>query len=62
MKKANVLDAINDMPNDFDLEMLIEKLVFIEKVEAGLNQLENGKNTSHEDVKELVKNGKNHLD
>jgi predicted transcriptional regulator len=55
MKKANVLDAINDMPNDFDLEMLIEKLVFIEKVEAGLNQLENGKNTSHEDVKELVK-------
>lgn len=55
MKKANVIEAINEMPNDFDLELLIEKLVFIEKVEAGLAQLEEGKTSPHEDVKELVK-------
>jgi predicted transcriptional regulator len=55
MKKANAIEAINEMPNDFDLELLIEKLVFIEKVEAGLSQLEEGKTTPHEDVKELVK-------
>lgn len=39
------------MPYDFDLELLIEKLVFIEKVEAGLSQLEIRKTTPHEDVK-----------
>ncbi len=55
MKKTNAIEAINEMPNDFDLELLIEKLVFIEKVEAGLSQLEKGKTTPHEDVKELVK-------
>jgi len=55
MKKANALEAINELPNDFDLELLIEKLVFIEKVEAGLSQLEKGKTTPHEEVKELIK-------
>jgi hypothetical protein len=55
MKKTNVLEVINEMPSDFDLETLIEKLIFIEKVEEGLIQLESGKTTSHEAVKELVK-------
>jgi predicted transcriptional regulator len=30
-------------------------LIFIEKVEAGLKQLEEGKTISHENVKEIVK-------
>ena len=43
------------MPDDCDLELLIEKLVFLEKVEDGLFQLEDGKTVPHEDLKELVK-------
>ncbi|MEO5910870.1 MAG: hypothetical protein ABIP95_08275 [Pelobium sp.] len=55
MKKSNAMEAINEMPNDFDLELLIEKLVFIEKVEAGFIQLDEGKTQPHEEVKELIK-------
>jgi predicted transcriptional regulator len=55
MKKDSVLDAINDFPQEFELEELIEKLVFVEKVEKGLHQLEEGKTTSHEEVKEAIK-------
>lgn len=55
MKKTDAIDAINEMPKEFDLELLIEKLVFIEKVEEGLRQAETGNTVSHEKVKELVK-------
>jgi hypothetical protein len=55
MKKATTIKAINEMPDDFDLELLIKKLVFLEKVEDGLFQLEDGKIVPHEGLKELVK-------
>jgi hypothetical protein len=55
MKKDSVLDAINDFPQEFELEELIEKLVFVEKVEKGIHQLEKGKTTTHEGVKEAIK-------
>lgn len=55
MKKDSVLDAINDFPQEFELEDLIEKLVFVEKVEKGLQQLEESKTTTHEVVKEAIK-------
>jgi predicted transcriptional regulator len=34
---------------------LIERLVFVEKVEQGLAQLKKGKTVSHEKVKEMTK-------
>jgi predicted transcriptional regulator len=55
MKKDSALDAINDFPQEFELEDLIEKLVFVEKVEKGLHQLEEGKTATHEEVKEAIK-------
>ena len=54
MKKTDVIDAINEMPKKFDLESLIERLVFMEKVEEGLRQAEDGKTATHEKVKEIV--------
>lgn len=54
MKKTDVIDAINEMPKEFDLESLIERLVFMEKVEEGLKQAEDGKTVTHEKVKEIV--------
>ncbi len=55
MRREKALDIIKEFPQEFELEDLIEKLVFIEKVEQGLNQLENGKTVPHETVKEIVK-------
>ncbi|MEO6733042.1 MAG: hypothetical protein ABIN01_17595 [Ferruginibacter sp.] len=55
MKREKVLDTINGLPHEFELEELLEKLVFVEKVESGLKQLEAGKVISHDMVKEIVK-------
>ena len=49
------METIKDMPQDFELETLMEKLVFIEKVEKGIEQLESGNTITHEQVKQRVK-------
>ena len=55
MKKQKVLDTVNELPQEFDLEELIERLILIEKIENGLEQLDGGKSVSHNEVKEIVK-------
>jgi len=53
MKKEIVLEALKDLPRDFELDRLLDKLVFMEKVEKGLIQLEQGKTTDHDKVEEM---------
>lgn len=53
MKKESAIDTIKELPNEFQLEDLIERLIVIEKVEQGLDQLNKGKTVTHEKVKEL---------
>ena len=48
------LDTIKELPDEFELEDLIEKLVLIEKVEQGLKQLDEGETLPHEKVKEIA--------
>lgn len=55
MEKKKVLEAIQEMPENFDLEILIERLIFIEKVEKGLSRIKEGKVISHEQLKSLSK-------
>jgi len=55
MKRDKVLDAVKELPQEFDLEELMEKLIFVEKVEQGLKQLDEGKTVDHAQVKEMVK-------
>ena len=55
MKREKVIDAVKELPQEFDLEELMEKLIFVEKVEQGLKQLEEGKTVDHAQVKEMVK-------
>ena len=55
MKREKLIDTINNLPPGFELEDLLEKLIFEEKIEKGLLQLEKGKTISHEKVKEIVK-------
>ncbi|RTQ52199.1 hypothetical protein EJV47_04005 [Hymenobacter gummosus] len=54
MTKDKVLETVNALPAEFELEELIERLIFIEKVEAGAAALDRGDAVSHEDVKKLV--------
>ena len=55
MKRDKAIETVKELPNVFDLEELMEKLVFAEKVEKGLKQLDEGKTVSHESVKEITK-------
>jgi len=55
MKKEAALNIIKDFPQEFELELLIEKLIFMEKVEKGLQDLEAGNTKTHDEVKELIK-------
>jgi predicted transcriptional regulator len=55
MRKDKVLATVNELPSEFELEELIEKLIFIEKVEKGLAQLDKGESQTHEAVKQMVK-------
>jgi predicted transcriptional regulator len=55
MKRDKAIDAINELPKEFELENLLEKLVFVEKVEQGLAQLKKGKTVTHTKVKEMLK-------
>ncbi|MEO6150673.1 MAG: hypothetical protein ABIN95_12355 [Mucilaginibacter sp.] len=43
MKKAVVIEALDSFEEEFSTEKLIEKLLFIEKVEQGLKDVEEGR-------------------
>ena len=55
MNREKVIDTVKELPQEFELEELIDKLVFVEKIEKGLQQAREGKVTPHEEVKEVVK-------
>jgi len=52
MKKEKVKELTEEMPIEFEVEELIEKLVFIDKVEKRINQLNERKTLANNVVKE----------
>jgi hypothetical protein len=54
MTKDTATAAIREMPQEFDVDELIERLLFIEKVEEGLKQIDNGQKIPLDDVKKIV--------
>lgn len=55
MKRDKALNIVKELPKEFELETLLEKLILVEKVEQGLVQLKKGKTVPHEKVKEMSK-------
>ena len=55
MTRDKAIDTVKELPKEFELEALIERLVFIEKVELGLAQLKKSKTITHEKAKEITK-------
>ena len=54
LPKAQLNKTILDLPDTFSIDELIDKLIFIEKVEAGMAQSVEGKVISNEDVKKII--------
>lgn len=55
MTKENILKIVNELPDVFELDMLLEKLTFIDKIQKGLEQIDNEVVIPHHVVKDLVK-------
>jgi hypothetical protein len=54
MKREKVIETLKELPKEFELDVLLEKLVFVEKVNEGLSQIKKGKTLTHDKVKETV--------
>ncbi|HEY1032834.1 MAG TPA: hypothetical protein VGD89_13750 [Flavipsychrobacter sp.] len=54
MTREKALEAIKDMPADFELDQLIEKLIVVEKLEAAIKQVNEGDVIYHSDVKKKI--------
>jgi predicted transcriptional regulator len=55
MKRDKAIETIKELPPEFDLDDLIERLIFVDKVEKGLKQLDEGKTVPHNEVKRITK-------
>ena len=47
-----VLQAVHDLPEDAPIEQAMERLLFMAKIEKGLQQADEGKTISHDEVKQ----------
>ena len=51
LTRDRIIDALRELPADSDVDDAIERLVFLAKIEAGLEQLDRGESLSHDEVK-----------
>ena len=54
LTKNKVKRTIDNLPDSFTIDELIEQLIFIEKVEEGIQQSDQGKVISNDDVKSII--------
>jgi hypothetical protein len=55
LQKSMVLDTINNFNEEFSVDYLIEKMLFIEHVQEGMEQSKKGEVISEEAFKEKIK-------
>jgi predicted transcriptional regulator len=54
MKKAAVINLLNELPREFSFDELLDRLIVIEKIDAGLKEAKAGKTISHDEVKKSL--------
>jgi len=54
MQKSTILHTLNELPNKFNLDDFLERLIVIEKIDEGIEEAKAGKTISHDKVKKLV--------
>lgn len=53
--KEKVLEILQSLPDQFPLDVLVERLILLEKINTGLQQVEEGKIISQEEAKASLK-------
>ncbi len=56
MNKNKVIETLESLPEEFSTEELMDKLLFIEKVEQGMKDLEEGKVISIKEARNRLNN------
>ena len=56
LTRTQVFDMLEKMPEQFSIDQLFDKLLFINKVEIGLAQSENGQVNTKEQAKQKLSN------
>ena len=54
MQKSTILHTLNELPNKFNLDDFLERLIVIEKIDEGMKEAKAGKTVSHDKVKKMV--------
>lgn len=54
LTKERVQKQIDLLPNEFSLDELVERLIFIEKVERAIKQSDNNEVIPHEDLDKVI--------
>lgn len=52
--KEKMLKAVSDLPDNASIEDAMERLLFLAKVERGLQEADSGRTISHAQVKERM--------
>jgi predicted transcriptional regulator len=55
LTKEMVLSSVAELPNQFSIDDLVERLITIEKIEIGLEQVKKGMLLTQEEVKDKIK-------
>ena len=58
MTREKAIETIKEFPQEFELDELFEKLLFVDKMEKGLEQIKQGKTVSNEEVKSNIQRWK----
>ena len=53
--KDQVIISLKDMPDQFSIDELMDKLILLQKIEAGLKQSREGEVYSSNEAKEMLK-------
>ncbi len=54
LTKNIVRQSIDSLPDSFTIDELIEQLIFVEKIEDGIKQSNDGKTISNDEVKSMI--------
>ena len=50
--KNVLMDSLQNMPDQVDVEQVIEQIILLSKIERSKRQIENGESYTHQEVKE----------
>ncbi|PWS29846.1 hypothetical protein [Pedobacter paludis] len=54
MKKTEIINTLKEMPDEFSADELIERILLLQKIDAGLNQVKEGKVYSEDEAEQKL--------